>query len=65
VVDDANKTAYREVSLGAEVGGLRIVKTGLKPGERIVVNGLQRIRPGALVDPTSVPMDGATELTQR
>jgi multidrug efflux system membrane fusion protein len=65
VIDDTNKATYREVSLGAEVDGLRIVKTGLKPGEKIVVNGLQRIHPGALVNPTAVPMDGATELTQR
>jgi multidrug efflux system membrane fusion protein len=65
VIDDANKAVYREVSLGAEVGGLRIVKSGLASGDRIVVNGLQRIRPGALVNPTTVPMESATELTQR
>jgi multidrug efflux system membrane fusion protein len=58
VVDRDNKAVYREVTLGASVGGLRIVTSGLKPGERIVVNGLQRIRPGALVAPQSVRMDG-------
>ncbi len=36
--------------------GLRIVTDGLQPGERIVVNGLQRIRPGALVAPQTVAM---------
>ena len=40
--------AYREVALGAFVDGLRIVTSGLAAGERIVVNGLQRVRPGAL-----------------
>jgi multidrug efflux system membrane fusion protein len=65
VIDDANKAAYREVGLGAESGGLRIVKSGLKSGDRIVVEGLQRVRPGAVVNPTTVPMDGPTELTQR
>jgi multidrug efflux system membrane fusion protein len=57
VVGSDNKAVYREVSLGANVDGLRIVTSGLKPQERIVVNGLQRIRPGALVEPQVVPMD--------
>jgi membrane fusion protein, multidrug efflux system len=35
------------------------VDSGLKPGERIVVNGLQRIRPGDAVTPTVVPMVAA------
>ena len=52
VVGEDNKAAYREVSLGAPVdGGLRIVTAGLRPSERIVVNGLQRVRPGSLVAP--------------
>jgi multidrug efflux system membrane fusion protein len=58
VVDADSKAAYREVTLGAAVDGLRIVTNGLQPGERIVVNGLQRIRPGALVAPQMVGMDG-------
>jgi multidrug efflux system membrane fusion protein len=57
VVGDDNKAAYREVSLGASVeSGLRIVTSGLKPNERIVVNGLQRVRPGSLVAPQPVTM---------
>ena len=51
VVGDDNKAAYREVSLGGTVNGQRIVTAGLTAGERIVVNGLQRIRPGSLVEP--------------
>jgi multidrug efflux system membrane fusion protein len=57
VVDPDNKAAYREVTLGASVDGLRIVTSGLKSGERIVVNGLQRVRPGAVVEPQMVSMD--------
>jgi multidrug efflux system membrane fusion protein len=57
VVDTANKAEYREITLGASVEGLRVVTSGLKPGERIVVNGLQRVRPGALVTPQSVRME--------
>lgn len=56
VVGDDDKVAYRPVTLGGAVGGLRLVTAGLKPGERIVVNGLQRVRPGSLVTPQAVPM---------
>ncbi|WP_336810517.1 efflux RND transporter periplasmic adaptor subunit [Bosea sp. MMO-172] len=72
VVGDDAKAAWREVSLGAAHDGLRVVNAGLKPGERIVVNGLQRVRPGATVAPEPVPMaekselkKPATELAQR
>jgi len=36
---------------------LRVVREGLKAGEKIVVNGLQRVRPGAPVTPQMVAMD--------
>jgi len=57
VVGADNTAAYREVTLGAHANGLRIVTAGLKPQERVVVNGLQRIRPGALVAPQAVGME--------
>ncbi|HQR98405.1 MULTISPECIES: efflux RND transporter periplasmic adaptor subunit [unclassified Polaromonas] len=62
VVGADNKAAYREVTLGASVNGLRVVKNGLAPNERIVVNGLQRVRPGALVAPQPVEMSAKAEL---
>jgi len=62
VVGPDNKTTYREVTLGAEANGLRIITSGLKADERIVVNGLQRVRPGSLVAPQSVPMDTKPEV---
>ena len=62
VIGADNKATYREVTLGANVNGLRIVQSGLKPNERIVVIGLQRVRPGALVAPEVVPMDVKAEL---
>ena len=62
VVGADNKAAYREVTLGASVNGLRVVKNGLAPNERIVVNGLQRVRPGALVAPQQVEMSAKAEL---
>ncbi|MBY3365573.1 efflux RND transporter periplasmic adaptor subunit [Rhizobium laguerreae] len=51
VVDGENKVAYRQVQLGTVADGQRVVDGGLNVGEKIVVNGLQRIRPGAVVVP--------------
>ncbi|MDR0215246.1 MAG: efflux RND transporter periplasmic adaptor subunit [Comamonas sp.] len=62
VIGEDNKAEYREVQLGAPVDGLRVVTSGLKAGERIVVNGLQRVRPGVVVAPQDVPMDAKAEL---
>ncbi len=62
VVGEDNKAEYREIVLGAPVNGLRVVTKGLKPGERVVVNGLQHIRPGALVAPQTVTMDAKSEV---
>lgn len=61
VVGADNTVAYREVTLGASVNGLRVVSKGLAAGENLVVNGLQRVRPGALVAPELVPMDGKAQ----
>lgn len=57
VVTDDNKAQYREVILGSSAEGLRTVTSGLKAGERIVVKGLQRLRPGAVIAPQMVAMD--------
>ena len=57
VVDADNKAIYREVTLGPSVEGLRVVTQGLKSGERIVVSRLQRVRPGAVIEPQLVSMD--------
>lgn len=51
VVDSGNTVNYRQVQLGASVEGMRVVEKGLSPGDRIIVNGLQRVRPGVVVDP--------------
>lgn len=56
VVGEGNKAEWREITLGAPVEGLRVVTSGLAAGERVVVNGLHRVRPGAVVTPEAVPM---------
>jgi RND family efflux transporter MFP subunit len=50
-VTPTNSVAYQPVDLGPLIDGKRIVESGLKPGEEIVVNGLQRVRPGMPVTP--------------
>jgi RND family efflux transporter MFP subunit len=56
VVGKDNKVEYRPVQLGPVVDGLRVVSSGLAAGETIVVNGLQRVRPGVQVAPQRVAM---------
>jgi multidrug efflux system membrane fusion protein len=57
VVKADGTAEYRPVTLGPAVDGLRVVREGLKPGEKIVVNGLQRVHPGAPVTAQLVAMD--------
>ena len=54
---------YRPVQVGRLIGGLRIVESGLKPGEQIVINGLQRARPGTKVAPTLADMTPDSTIT--
>jgi len=56
VVNDKNVVEYRQVKLGALHGGLRAVAEGLAPGEWVIVNGIQRARPGVTVAPQKVGM---------
>ncbi|ARP81836.1 efflux transporter periplasmic adaptor subunit [Bordetella genomosp. 8] len=56
VVDDANLVRYREVELGNEHDGMRVVTAGLQPGERVVIKGMQRVRPAEPVRPRLVDM---------
>lgn len=56
VVDEKNATQYRVVRLGPLIDGLRVVRDGVKLGETIVVNGMQRVRPGLIVAPQKVDM---------
>ena len=63
VVGADGRTEFRAVVLGRAVDGLRVVTSGLSGGERIVVNGLQRLRPGTLVRPEPVTMGARPEDT--
>ena len=56
VVDGDNRVVSRPVGLGAVHDGMREITDGLKAGERVVVNGLQQVRPGVTVEPNLVDM---------
>lgn len=56
-VDGENKLAYRLVTLGTRIGSLRVIKTGLKEGDRIAVNGPARVGPGMPIEPREVDVD--------
>ena len=60
VVGPKNDVQYRAVTLGPIVDGLRVVRGGLDAGESVIVNGLQRVRPGAHVTPVVEQMDHAS-----
>ncbi len=51
VLNEKNEVVYRPVTLGAVQNGLRVVESGLNARERLIINGLQRVRPGLEVKP--------------
>ena len=64
-VDGENTAQQRYVTPGQLVGNLRVIKDGLKPEDRIVVNGLMRARPGAKVTPEEKPTADAKTSTTK
>jgi len=61
VVDGNNVARPKYVTLGQVVEGLRVVASGLEASDRVVVNGLMRVRPGAKVTPEMSTAEAATE----
>jgi len=59
VVNDQNVVEYRPVKLGPLSEDLRVIREGLKPGERVITAGIQRARPGITVKPQETPPSGA------
>ena len=59
VVGDGDKVALRSVTLDERIGDLYIVTAGLKRGERVIVEGLQKVRPGMQVKPELKPATAA------
>lgn len=62
VVDKDGKAQRRDVELGRNADGLRIVRSGLAAGDRVVVDGVQKIfMPGMPVEAKTVAMAPATD----
>ncbi|HUD52838.1 efflux RND transporter periplasmic adaptor subunit [Parvibaculum sp.] len=60
VVDRQNAAEYRAVTLGPLLGDRRIVRAGLKPGDVVIVSGLQKVKPGDEVSPIRLPVPERT-----
>jgi multidrug efflux system membrane fusion protein len=57
VVDSENQVEKRNLRTGQNIDGLLVIEEGLRPGERVIVRGMQRARPSAPVDPQVVDME--------
>ena len=58
IVGDKNSAERRDVKVGPKVEGLTVVESGLKPGDKVIINGMRKIFfPGQPVNPHVVPMD--------
>lgn len=64
VVNASNQLEYRAITLGEKVNGLRIVTDGLAATDKIVVNGLQRVRPNMQIEPKLVEMASSEQLVK-
>jgi RND family efflux transporter MFP subunit len=64
VVNEKNEVVSRPVQLGVPQDGLREITEGLKPGERVIVNGLQQVRPGITVEPKLEDMPKPTSRSE-
>lgn len=62
VVNDSNIVQSRQITAGPAVGDLRVVNEGLKPGEKIVIDGLQKVKDGLLIDPQLITFQSKTNL---
>ena len=58
VVGTDNKVSFRNVKVGPKDGSLWVIDQGLNPGDRVVVEGLQKVREGAVVAPKPMPAEG-------
>ncbi len=51
VLDEKNAVSIRQVKVGEQIGTMWVIADGLKPGERVIADGGQNVRPGAQVNP--------------
>jgi multidrug efflux system membrane fusion protein len=58
VVNQDNQAEYRKVELGAHIGQSRVITQGLKPEESVVIEGIQKLKPGLEVNPERISLAG-------
>jgi len=63
VVNDKNVVEYRPLKIGSLQEGLRVIDAGLTPSDWVIVNGIQRVRPGVTVKPVQAPMPTPPQAT--
>jgi len=61
VVDAGNKVETREIKVGSKVGSLWLITEGLKPGEMVVFEGLQKVKDGITVNPTTADIKSTNQ----
>jgi membrane fusion protein (multidrug efflux system) len=54
-VDGSNRAHIRTVEVGDRVGGMAVITKGLQPGDRVIVDGFQKVHEGTLVNPLPAP----------
>jgi membrane fusion protein (multidrug efflux system) len=62
-VGPENKAEFRRLKAGPVVAGMRVVQEGVKPGEKVIVDGIQRVRPDMIVAPVPLPADSLAPAT--
>ena len=65
IVGPDNKASQRPVKVGKQIGGKLLIEEGLKPGDRIVVEGLQKVRDGVVVKPMTAEEIKAAEVAAK
>lgn len=64
VVDAAGRVDYRQVRLGREVQSSRVVLEGVQPGDRVIVDGIQHVRPDTLVAAQEIAPEASSQTAQ-
>jgi multidrug efflux pump subunit AcrA (membrane-fusion protein) len=53
-----NEVLARNIVASQQIGEFRVIDQGLKPGDQVIIEGLQKVQPGMVVNPQIVPMPG-------
>jgi membrane fusion protein (multidrug efflux system) len=62
IVDAESKARFKRVAAGSVVGGLRVIEQGVTAGDRVIIEGIQRVRPDMPVTATEVPFPADSTL---